>query len=213
MNVREVHERFPVRGAHAEARYDALVALFTVTPREGEPYGIQFSVANQGFAWRFLVPGSGTRRVSAETACWRLPAESRVWFGERRSDWKLKSYAGEWMSAPLRGLRTVSPQGPLQPMPLVAELPAGRGYALVTEAALYRYSGLRLEACADGALRGAFTEKDGFTVEGRFRTPWRVVMLAETLDALVNNDLVASLNPPPHRVRSGGQGCRQGRWI
>ncbi len=210
VNVREVHERFPVRGAHAEARYDALVALFTVTPRDGEPYGVQFSVANQGFAWRFLVPGTGARRLNAETACWRLPAESRVWFGERRSDWKLKTYAGEWMSASLRELHTVSPQGPLQAMPLVAELPGGRGYALVTEAALYRYSGLRLEACADGALRGAFTEKDGFNVEGRFRTPWRVVMLAQTLDALVNNDLVASLNPPPDPTLFGEDGWTAG---
>ena len=123
VNVREVHERFPTRGAHSEARYDALVALFTVTPREGEPYGVQVSVANEGFAWRLLVAGTGARRVNAETACWRLPPESRVWFGERRSDWKLKSYAGEWISALLRDLHAVSPQGPVQTMPIVAELP------------------------------------------------------------------------------------------
>ena len=197
VNVREVHERFPVRGVHAEARYDALVSLFNVTPREGEPYGVQVSVANDGFAWRLLVAGAGTRRVNAETACWRLPPESRVWFGERRSDWKLKSYAGEWISAPLRDLHVVSPQGPIQTMPIVAELPEGRGFALVTESALFKYSGLRLEARADGALYGCFTEKDGFAIEGRLVTPWRVVMLSPTLDALVNNDLVASLAPPP----------------
>ena len=197
VNVREVHERFPVRGVHSEARNDALVALFTVTPRKGEPYGVQVSVANEGFAWRFLVSDKGKRRVNAETACWRLPSESRVWFGERRSDWKLKSYAGEWISAPLRDLHAASPQGPVQTMPLVAELPEGRGYAVVTEAALFKYSGLRLEARSDGSLCGCFTEKDGFAVDGRIVTPWRVVLLAPTLDALVNSDLVASLAPPP----------------
>jgi alpha-glucosidase len=197
VNVRDVHERFPVRGAHAEAAYDALVALFTVTPLEGVPYGVQISVANGGFAWRFLVPGEGSRRVTGETARWRLPSESRVWFAERRSEWKLKTYAGEWLSAPLGELHRISPQGPVQTMPLVAELPGGRGYAAVTEAALYRYSGLRLEARPDGELRGVFTEKDGFSVSGRFRTPWRVLLLAPTLDALVNSDLVSGLNPPP----------------
>lgn len=206
VNVREVHERFPARGVHATAAFDALVALYTVKPRDGAPYGVQLAVANGGFAWRFLVPGQGRRRVSAEAATWRLPAESRAWYAERLSDWKLKSYAGEWLCAPLGELHRVSPQGPLQAMPLVAELPDARGggYAAVAEAALYRYSGLRLEARADGALCGAFTEKGGFDVEGSFRTPWRALILAPTLDALVNSDLLAGLSPPPDPALFGG---------
>ena len=197
LDVREVHERFPVRGGHAEGCYDARVALFAVTSHSGVPYGLQLSVSDQGFAWRLLIAGKGVRRVCTETACWRLPSESRVWFGERRSEWKLKSYAGEWISAPLRELCRVSPQGPVQTMPLVAELPGGSGYAAVTESALFNYSGLRLEAKPDGALCGGFTEKDGFCLEGRIVTPWRVTLLAPTLDALVNSDLVEALAPPP----------------
>ena len=214
VNVRDVHERFPVRGAHAEGRYDALVALFTAKPLEGPPFGLQCAVANEGFAWRFLVPGKGVRRVTAEAACWRLPPESRVWYAERLSDWKLKSYAGEWLCAPLRDLCKVSPQGPVQAMPLVAELPEGGGYAAITEAALFRYSGLRLEAQADGALRGVFSEKDGFLADGQFRTPWRVALLAPTLDALVNSDLVAGLNPPPDPALFGtGDWASGGRSV
>lgn len=200
LNAREVHERFPVRGAHADARYDARIALLTVQPLAGEPYGLQVSASDDGFAWRFLGAENRPVRVDAETACWRLPPECRVWFAERLSAWKLKTYAGEWISAPLRDLPTVSPQGPVQTMPLVAELPEGRGYALVTEAALSAYSGMRLEARPDGELRGCFTEKDGFAVAGRLVTPWRVVLLAPTLTALVNSDLVASLAPPPDPV-------------
>lgn len=197
VSVREVQERYPTRGVHALAHFDALQGLYSVKPLSGPAYGLQVTVANEGFAWRLIVPGKGTRRVEAETACWRLPPASRVWFAERRSDWKLKTYAGEWISAPLTNLCSVSPQGPVQTMPLVAELPQERGYALVTEAALTGYSGLRLQADPDGALRGVFTEKDGFLLEGRIVTPWRVVLLAKDLNALVNSDLVASLNPPP----------------
>ncbi len=198
ISVREVHERFPVRGAHAVGQCDARMVLFTAVPRAGEPYGLQLAVADGGFAWRFLVPGGAApRRVNAETACWRLPPESRVWYAERLSDWKLKTYAGEWVSAPLSALPTVSPKGPLQTMPLVVELPDALGYAAVTEAALFQYSGLRLEARPGGELRGVFSEAEGFVREGRFRTPWRVLLLAPTLDALVNSDLVAGLCPPP----------------
>jgi len=197
LRVCEAHERYPLRGAHAEARLDALRALYHVKPRTGPAYGLQVTVANEGFAWRILVPGKGAQRVNAETACWRLPPESRVWFAERLSDWKLKTYAGEWISATLRGLHAASPQGPIQTMPVVAELPRGLGYALVTEAALSRYSGMRLRAESDGSLRGCFTEPEGFEAVGLVQTPWRVLLLAPTLDALVNNDLVSHLAPPP----------------
>ncbi len=193
VNVREVRERFPVRGAHAEAAYDAVVALLTVTPRRGEPYGVQLSVANGGFAWRFLIPGGGRRRVTGEAACWRLPPESRVWFAGPRSDGTRERKAG----AMLRDGCEFSAQGPAPTMPLVVELPAGQGYVVVTEAALYRYSGLRLEICREGEIQGTLAEREGFEVEGRFRTPWRVLLLAPTLDALANSDLVAALNPPP----------------
>ena len=197
LRVVEAQERYPLRGGKSEASLEALRALYHVTPQSGAAYGVQVVVANEGFAWRLVVPGKGVRRVDSETACWRLPAESRVWFAERRSQWKLKTYAGEWLSAPLRELHAVSPQGPVQTMPLVAELPGGLGYALVTEAALSRYSGLRLRAAADGALWGCFTEDEGFDVDGTVQTPWRAVLLAPTLQALVNNDLVSHLAPPP----------------
>jgi alpha-glucosidase len=197
LRVSAVSERFPCRGARAESRLDAQRALYCATPHSGPAFGLQIVAANSGFAWRFMIPGKGVRRVKAETACWRLPPESRVWFAERLSNWKLKTYAGEWLSAPLRDLHAVSPQGPVQTMPLVAELPDGLGYALATEAALFRYSGMRLLAGPDGSLRGCFTEADGFDIEGPIQTPWRVLLLTSTLDALVNNDLVGQLAPPP----------------
>lgn len=210
LRVSEAQACYPVRGAHAEARLEALRALYHVQPQSGPAYGLQVMAANEGFAWRILVPGKGKRRVNAETACWRLPPASRVWFAERASEWKLKTYAGEWISAPLSGLHAVSPQGPVQTMPLVAELPQGLGYALVTEAALFRYSGLRLRAGPDGALRGCFTEPDGFEMEGAVQTPWRVTLLAPTLDALVNSDLVSHLAPPPDPALFENAGWIQG---
>lgn len=191
MSVREVNERYPARGVHAVARFDALQMLYNVQPQIGPSFGLQVTVSNEGFAWRLIVPGKSMWRVEAETACWRLPPESRVWFFWRPSD--------GWTNAPLNDLNKASPQGLSHTldMPLVAELPQERGYAVVAEAALSGYSGLRLQAESDGALRGVFAEKEGFAISGNFQTPWRVVLLAPTLDALVNSDFITSLNLPP----------------
>ena len=197
LRVHRTDDRFPVRGVQQESRLTAQRALCYAQPRSGPSYGVQVVVADTGVAWRFVVPGKGTRRVNGETACWRLPAASLVWFAERRSDWKLKTYAGEWIRAPLRDLHAISPQGPIQTMPLIAELPGGQGYAAVSEAALFRYSGMRLSAETDGTLRGCFTEPAGFDVDGPIQTPWRVLLVAPNLHALVNNDLIAQLAPPP----------------
>lgn len=154
---------------------------------------------DDGFAWRMIVPGAGRRRVNGEVSGWTLPAGSRVWFFERDSDWKLKSYAGEWISARVDELGSVSKQGPVQGAPLVAELSAGGGYVLVTEAALENYSGLRLRATPGSrVVRADFTEADaGFVIDGPITTPWRVTLVAPDLDALVNSDLIANLAPPP----------------
>lgn len=191
MSVREVNERYPAFGAHAVAQFNALQMLYHVKPQIGPAYGLLVTVSNEGFAWRLIVPGKSKWHVEAETACWRLPPASRVWFVEQPS--------GGWTNAPLGDLHNVTPEGSAHSMamPLVAELPQENGYALVTEAALSGYSGMRLQAGSDGALRGVFASKDGFAISGSFQTPWRVVLLATTLDALVNSDLVTSLNPPP----------------
>ena len=34
-------------------------------------------------------------------------------------------------------------------------------------------------------------------INGTITTPWRVVMIGKDLNAMVNNDMVSNLNPPP----------------
>ena len=68
---------------------------------------------------------------------------------------------------------------------------------MVTEAALYEYSGMRLRAGKDGSLRADFTEKEGFDLRDTVTTPWRVLIVAEDLNRLVNTDIVTNLSPAP----------------
>lgn len=190
-------ERYAVRGVHDQARDCARTYRWEVTHRPtGYVYTLETRLYDDGFAYRFILPGRGVRHVDGEAAEWRLPADSRVWFAERNSAWKLLTYAGEWTSTPARQLGTVSRQGPVQTMPLLYETGDGL-HLMVTEAALYEYSGMRLRADAEGRLHADFTEKEGFDLRDTVTTPWRVLIVAEGLDRLVNTDLIANLNPAP----------------
>ena len=193
----ERDESYPVRGVHDLARDHAREYVWQVTQRPtGYVYTLETRLYDDGFAYRFILPGQGVRHIGGEAAVWRLPADSRVWFAERNSAWKLLTYAGEWTSAPASELATVSSQGPVQTMPLLYETADGL-HLMVTEAALYEYSGMRLRAGRDGSLRADFTEKEGFDLRDTVTTPWRVLIVAGDLDRLVNTDIVTNLNPAP----------------
>src|SRR5436190_9595600 len=170
-------------------------------------YTIDARVFDDGVAFRFVVPGEGTRTAD-DSSAFRLPAGSTVWFhdfeGHYEGVHKRKSIAdvkdGEW-AAP----------------PLTIKLPNARGYAAITEAALMNYAGMGLRA--DG-LRG-FTTILGHAlpvshpfdlrfgkdeakrlsqpaaIQGTITTPWRVIMLGRHLNTLVNSDIISNLSPPP----------------
>ncbi len=72
---------------------------------------------------------------------------------------------------------------------------------VITEAALYGYSGMRLKATGDNTVQVNFTEGDsGFAVNKKLQTPWRVILFANSLHELVNNKIIEHLNPLPDKT-------------
>jgi len=161
---------------------------------------VEFRLFDEGCAFRYLPSTKDAAIVQQELTRFTLPAGSNVWYFERNSDWKLKSYAGLWMRTTVGQLPNVSSQGPIQGKPLVIELPSNK-YLALTEAALYNYSGLRFKAIGNNTLQVNFTEAEkGFTVPPAFHTPWRVVLYAAGLHELVNNKIIENLNQRPDPV-------------
>ena len=185
-----------------------------------QPYELELYACNDGVAFRHIVPGRGTRTPDEATA-FRVPAASTVWYHDLEGHYEALHRkqqagdiaAGQWLAPPVTW-----------------QLPSGAGYAAVTEAALYRYAGMALQA--DG--KGAFVARLGHShppsypfrlrykddverlakpapVEGTITTPWRVVLVGRDLNALVNATLVARLSPAPD-TRLFPQGSRTG-WI
>ncbi|MBO9155268.1 glycoside hydrolase family 97 catalytic domain-containing protein [Chitinophaga sp. GCM10012297] len=171
--------------------------LYEVTVKgTHQTFRMEFRLFNDGCAFRYRFPGEGVLNVKEERTSFTLPASSRVWFFERNSAWKLKSYAGWWMHTTVDSLPVISSSGPVQGKPLVIQL-TDKSYMAISEAALYDYSGMRLEAKGDRLVQVNFTEgNNGFEVRGGRYSPWRIVMYAEDLNSLVNNGMIAALAPP-----------------
>jgi alpha-glucosidase len=101
--------------------------------------------------------------------------------------------------------------------PATFKLPEGAGYAAITEADLKHYAGMALQADGERGLcvrlghshppshpyRLRYSQEDidrlakPAAISGTITTPWRVVMIAPDLNALVNNDAVPNLCPAP----------------
>ncbi|WP_162915683.1 glycoside hydrolase family 97 protein [Paraflavitalea soli] len=159
---------------------------------------IEFRLFDNGCAFRYIPAGTGHQLVKEELTSFKIPASSSVWYFERNSDWKLKSYAGLWQQTAIEKLPLVSSQGAIQGKPLVIQLPSKK-YIVVTEAALADYSGMRLKAIGNNTLQVNFTEGPaGFAVNGKLQSPWRVVLYANNLQELVNNQVIEDLNPAPN---------------
>lgn len=171
------------------------VYVFAVQ-ENGRAYYIEFRLSDEGCAFRYSFDRGRPYMITKELTTFVLPSVP-VWFFERDNDWKLKTYAGLWKRTQTDSLHLISKQGPIQGKPLVFELTGGK-FALLTEAALYNYSGLRFRAVGQRVLQADLTEKDGFQINNEhLLTPWRVLLVAENLNRLVNNTMIRDLNPAP----------------
>lgn len=190
-----INEKQPSRLNSREAINHCKVYVMAVQGEQATDT-IEFRLFDNGCAFRYILAGSD-HQLREERTTFTIPAASIVWYFERNSDWKLKSYAGLWLHTGVEKLPVISSQGPIQGKPLVVELPSKK-YLVLTEAAAYDYSGMRLKAIGNNTLQVNFTEgKTGFAVKGKLCTPWRVILYANDLNALVNNKVIENLNPAP----------------
>jgi alpha-glucosidase len=187
-----------IKGKHEEAHNN--YKEYTIQVKDStEQYILKIRMFDNGFAYRYELNNISPHTIQEEFSSFTLPAKTKIWFTERKNEWKLKSYAGEWISADIDSMVHISPTGPIQGKPLIAELKNGY-YLLLTEAALYNYSGLRFEAIGNRTFKANFTEgNEGFSMNVQKQTPWRVIVCAPNLNELINNDVIYNLNPLPDK--------------
>ena len=204
-------EKYPTRGVHSEANDTCNGVRISIRHIPSDTnYTFEIRVFNDGIAFRHLVPGSG-KRVPDEASTFTIPAGSTVWFHDFEGH-----YEGIHQKKEIEAVK----DGEWCAPPLTIKLPNAAGYAAITEAALVNYAGMGLRA--DGE-RGFKTQlghalpvshpfdlrygkeeakrlSQAAPVDGTITTPWRVVMVARDLNALVNSDIISNVSAPPDKA-------------
>lgn len=192
---REISETFAILGGKTEARNHCIAYELPITHKaSGTQWTLDVRAFNDGIAWRYRIPGTGVRRITGEATAWQLPPQATTWL---QTD--TRNYEGAYQRHPAAQIprKTDKDKDIFIGCPLTVELPQG-GYALITEACLYRYSGMTLRPVGDGRVAAAFEDDaQGWEMEGPIVSPWRVTVIAGDLNALVNSDLILSLGEKP----------------
>jgi alpha-glucosidase len=201
------HQEFATRGVHSIGLDYCNGARFEL----GYPrYTLDVRAFNDGVAFRYQMSFGDVAADPFEGTSFNLPKDSTVWFHDfyghyegihaRKELADVKS--GEWVAPPL-----------------TVKLPNGAGYAAITEAALMDYPGMGLNATGGGGFRLVlghdlpvsypFELRYGKAEAQRLSIPpriwcsitssWRVIMIAGNLNALVNNQIIDAVSPPPDK--------------
>ncbi len=186
---KELIESYPTRGAHSIASNHYNEA--TVSVRRGgssEPvFHLILRLYDDGFAYRYIVPGEGMRTVSGEASGWTIPYGSTLWYQVYTDNYEAYYRHGAV------GTLEEDVAGPL-----TVELPAGAGFITLAEAALLNYSGMTFKpSLGSHVLRAQFLQESSWAVNGGSATPWRVAIVGDDLEVLVNSHMITNLSDPP----------------
>ncbi|MCC6233871.1 MAG: glycoside hydrolase family 97 N-terminal domain-containing protein, partial [Verrucomicrobiales bacterium] len=196
--VSETDETYPWRGGKRTATHRSRTYRLAVQSSDvPSPWTLEARVFDDGFAFRYRVPGSGPRQVQGDDAAWTLPAETEAWFQTNTGD-----YEGAYHHAKLEAIPTTTKsergEQPVTLGPPVTAILPGVGYVLITEGNLREYSGMTLRPTGTSRLVATFEDDPaGFTLENEILSPWRVTVVAPDLNALVNSDVLPNLCEPP----------------
>jgi alpha-glucosidase len=201
-------ERYAIRGGHSTAVNECNGARLSFQHTlSGIRYVLEIRVFNDGLAFRFLIPGEGTR-VPDEASTFSFIYNSVVWYHD---------FEGHYEGVHKKKRINDFDEGEWAAPPLTIKLAGNLGYAAITEAALMNYPGMGLRS--DGKM--GFTTVLGHAlpvshpfdlrygkeeakrlsqpaaIDGTITTPWRVIMIGHDLNTLVNSDIISNLAPPP----------------
>lgn len=191
--------------------------VYTLQQTEGAIFHIDTRVFPDGIALRYRIPAEGPKCIYGEETSFTFPSQTRTWYasGPFQYGW-LQQYQDRM---------TDHIQGELLAPPATFHLPNGL-YAAITEANLFNYHGAVLFGTEPNRVQFGYVENKGHMETGiitglppakywheavrnvpwivspvkgasEIVTPWRVLMLSEDLNGLVNNKILAKVSDKP----------------
>jgi len=198
-SVLESYTQFPGKRSRVVGHGSEAVVSLRERQAPSRRWEVVVRVEDDGAAFRYRFPAQeGWTRlaVAGERTEFRLPEDAVA------HALPLASFTSSHEGRYTKGRVAEIPQGRLLGLPLLAELP-GAGWLAVMEADLTDYAGLYL--ARDGgqgeglaARLSPLPGQPGVAVRADLphESPWRVLMVAEKVERLVESDLVLNLNAP-----------------
>lgn len=201
-----------------EASTDGKYRTYAVRNADGGAYSLDTWEFDDGVAVRYRIPADGPRCVYSEQTSFNFPTGTHVWYasGPFQYGW-LQAYQD-------RDISTID--GELLAPPATFHLPNGI-YAAITEANLWDFHGAVLFGRKGCRVQVGYVENKGHVESGTITgipqpkywhaevrdipwivsparwddkeiiTPWRVLMLSDDLNGLVNNGILARVSDAP----------------
>jgi len=194
-SILSVRQRYTWRGVKSEALDHHNRVHIPVRLEDGREWTLEACVFDDGFAYRYVVPGRGSHQVTGEATEWNLPEGSSLWYHTQTAHYEAVHRNGKPEEIPLEKDGKEVHLG----FPVTVELADG-GYAALTEGNLVNYSGMTLKPTGTQKLKGVFEDDPkGFTLQGKVVSPWRITMASPDLNGLVNCDIIHNVCPPPDK--------------
>jgi len=195
--TRRISEVFPWRGNKTTGTNLCEASEIPVRSANGVEWVLETRVFNDGAAFRFRIPGSGARRIGGESTCWQVPKDATVWFQTDTANYEGDYHSTRADAVPLEAEVRQKKRPTHIGLPMTIAYADGQ-FGMITEAALYQYSGLTLRPEGGATFRAAFEDDpSGWSHEGAVVSPWRVMVLAKDLNGIVNSDVIPALCDPP----------------
>lgn len=186
-----VNETYPWRGVHSMAKnhYNGL----SLSMQTGKTkWVMETRCYNDGFAFRYVIPGQAKRTISGEATSFVLPAGYTV---------KALGYRGPGEEGLVTEFssETLSAKKPIS-MPLVYFSSKAKRFNAILEGGGFTYHGVSLSADGKNTLRSHFLDMPSWSVTGTIESSWRIICSCDDLNGLVNSDLVHNVCPPPDKT-------------
>lgn len=195
------------------------IKTYEVKHTDGSLLYVDVRESDDGVAFRYRLPADGPKCIYGEQTTFTFPDNTKVWYasGPFQYGW-IQAYQE-------RNISTVDNE--LLAPPATFQLPDGC-YAAITEANLFNFHGAVLLGEKGNKVRFGYVENKGHLETGsitgipdaryyhevvknvpwivyptagakEIKTPWRILMLADDLNGLVNNKIIASVSDQPDK--------------
>ncbi len=163
--------------------------VLTFKNSSGQKMEVVFRAYNDGIAYRYRIPGKGTRIITGEASSFNIPDNSRAW-GQPVNEGNC--HESQYESG-IVGKDFLTDKHPW--FPVLFTPPANDFWVLLTEAAVYgEYCGSHFEFI--NGIYKVVLHDSSVTSSLPWVTPWRVAVIGKTLAPIIETNLIENLNPP-----------------